>query len=262
VVEEFLMATTTAVPPAAPEQPQPQMSAISRMMGVFFSPKPTFADIVRRPSWVAPLIFLFVIWFGLNVALVQKADWVEVSKEQIAKNKFASRAVDSMPEEQKGTIYQQAAGRAKITRYVRAVIGWPLLLLVASLIYWGLYRLIGGARTNFATAFSIAAFAHLPMGLKELLAIPVTLLKDPAAIDPENFLASNPAAFLGSDAPLWQTAMLTPIDVFGIWAVILIAVGFSAADPKKLPLGKSLAIAFGFFLCIDLFFTTIAWIFS
>jgi hypothetical protein len=261
VVEEFPMATTTAVSPDAPE-PQPQMSAISRMIGVFFSPKPTFADIVRRPSWVAPLIVLFVIWFGLNVALVQKADWVEVSKEQITKNKFASRAVDNLPDDKKGAVYEQAAGRAKITRYVRAVIGWPMLLLFAALIYWGLYRLIGGARTNFATAFSIAAFAHLPMGLRELLAIPVTLLKDPAAIDPENFLASNPAAFLGSDAPIWQTALLAPFDVFGIWAVILIALGFSAADPKKLPFGKSLAIAFGFFLCIDLFFTTIAWVFT
>jgi hypothetical protein len=137
-----------------------------------------------------------------------------------------------------------------------------MLLLFASLIYWGLYRLIGGARTNFATAFSIAAFAHLPMGLRELLAIPVTLLKDTAAIDPENFLASNPAAFLGSDAPIWQTALLAPLDVFGIWAVILIAFGFSAADPKKLPLGKSLGISFGILLFIDLFFTTIAWVFS
>ncbi|HLZ50289.1 MAG TPA: YIP1 family protein [Candidatus Acidoferrum sp.] len=255
------MSTTTAVSPDAPEL-QPQMSAISRMIGVFFSPKPTFADIVRKPSWVAPLIVLFVVWFGLNVALVQKADWVEVSKDQIAKSKFASRAVDNLPDEQKRTVYQQAAGRAKITRYVRAVIGWPLLLLFASLIYWGLYRLIGGARTNYATAFSIAAFAHLPLGLRELLAIPVTLFKDPAAIDPENFLASNPAVFLGSDAPIWQTALLTPVDVFGIWAVILVALGFSAADPKKLPLGKSLAIAFGFFFCLDLFFTTVAWIFS
>ena len=256
------MATTTAVPPAAPEQPQAQMSAIRRMVGVFFSPEPTFSDIVRKPSWVAPVVVLFVIWFGLNLALVQKADWVEVSKDQIAKSKFASRAVDNLPDDQKRTVYQQAASRAKITRYVRAVIGWPLLLLTVSLLYWGIYRLIGGARTNFATAFSIAAFAHLPMGLRELLAIPVTLFKDPAAIDPENFLASNPAAFLGSDAPIWQLAMLAPLDVFGVWSVILVAFGFSAADPKKLPLGKSLGIAFGLFLCIDLFFTTVAWVFS
>lgn len=255
------MATTTAVSPDAP-QPEAQMSVISRMIGVFFSPKPTFADIVRRPSWIAPVIVLLLIWLGLNVVLVQKADWLQVSRDQIAKNKFASRAVDNLPDDQKEAVYQQAASRAKITRYVRGVVGWPLLLLVASLVYWGLYRLIGGARTNFATAFAITAFAHLPMGLKELLAIPANWFKDPGAIDPENFLASNPAAFLGSDAPIWQTALLAPIDVFGIWAVILVAFGFSAADPKKLPLGKSLGIAFGLLIFIDLFFTTVAWIFT
>ena len=49
------MATTTAVSPAAPE-PQPQMSAISRMFGVLFSPQKTFEDIVRKPSWIVPML--------------------------------------------------------------------------------------------------------------------------------------------------------------------------------------------------------------
>jgi len=255
------MATTTAVPPAAPE-PQPQMSAVSRIFGVFFSPGPTFADIVRRPTWAAPLIILCVIWFGLNVTLVRRADWVQVSKDQIAKNKFAARQVDNLSDEQKDRIYEQAAGRAKIFRYVRGVVGWPLLALFASLIYWGVYKLIGGARTNFLTAFCITVFAQLPMGLRELLAIPVTLVKDPSAIDPENFLASNPAAFLGSDAPIWQLTLLAPLDVFGIWAIILVAIGFSASDPKKLSFGKAFGIAVGMLIFFDLFFTTIAWVFS
>ncbi len=253
------MATTTAAP--APEA-QPPMSAISRIFGVFFNPKQTFSDIVQWPSWVAPLIVLCLIWIGLNVTLVRRADWVEVSKEQIGKNKFASRHIDQLTDAQKERVYEQAADRAKIVRYVRGVIGWPLLLLVSSLVYWGAYRLIGGARTNFLTAFSVSAFAHLPMGLRELIAIPVTVLKDPSAIDPENFLASNAAAFLGSDAPIWQLAFLGPIDIFGIWAVILVAVGFSAADPKKLPFGKSIGIAAGIWAFFDLFFTMIAWVFS
>ena len=98
--------------------------------------------------------------------------------------------------------------------------------------------------------------------MRELIAIPVTFLKDPASIDPENFLASNPAAIFGNDLPAWQMVPLLFLDVFGIWALILMAVGFSASDPKKVPTGKSLGIVFGVWFAFMLFFTMIAWVFS
>ena len=249
------------IPVPEPEA-QASISAIGRITGVLFNPKPTFADIAQRPSWIAPMLVLFVIYMGLNIALVRRADWLEVSKEQIAKNKFASRQIDQLPEDQKSRAFEQAAERAKIVRYVRGVIGWPLLTLFLAVVYLGAFKLLGGARTNFATAFAITTFAHLPMGLRELIAIPVTFLKDPASIDPENFLASNPAAILGSDLPMWQMVPLASLDLFGIWAIVLMAVGFSASDPKKLPFSKSIGIVFAVWIAFILFFTMLAWVFS
>lgn len=253
------MATTTATP--APDA-QPPMTAISRIFGVLFNPKATFSDIAQKPGWVAPMALMLLISIGLSVTLARRADWVEVSKEQIAKSKFAARQIDQLTEDQKERAYEQAATRSKVIRYVRGFIGWPLLLLIVSAVYFGAFKLIGGARTNFATAFAITTFAHLPVALRELIAIPVTLLKDPSAIDPENFLASNPAAILGNDIPAWQTVPLVFLDVFSLWALVLMAIGFSATDPKKLPFGKSLGIVAGVSVSFMLFFTMIAWIFS
>jgi hypothetical protein len=262
VVEESSMATTVVPVSPEPEQ-QPSLSATSRIFGVFFSPKPTFADIVRRPSWIAPMVVLLLISIGLSVTLAQRTNWVEVSKEQIAKSKFAASRIDQLPDDQKDRIYEQSAQRSKIIRYVRGFIGWPLLLIITSGIYLGVFKLIGGARVNYATAFAICTFAHLPVGLKELLAIPVNLLKDPNSIDPENFLASNPAAILaGSDLPTWQMVPLAFMDIFGIWVLVLAAIGFSAADPKKLPFGKALGLAFSVWAFFLVFFTGLAWIFS
>jgi len=260
VVEDFKMATTTAVPPVAPE-PQPQMSAISRIVGVFFSPGVAFRDIALRPSWIAPMIVLIVIWFGLCATLVKRADWVDYTKQQIEKNKFAASRIEALPEAQKEAAYEQGAQRSKILQYVRGVIGWPFLILFSAAINFAAFRLIGGVRTNFGTAFAISAFAHLPMSLRELLAIPVTFLKDPQSIDPQNFLASNVAAFLGDSAPVWQLIFFGSLDVFSIWAIILMAIGFSAADPKKAPIGKALGISFGATFSFILLFTMIAWIF-
>ena len=260
VVEDFEMATTTAVPPAAPE-PQPHMSAPRRIVGVFFSPGATFRDIVLKPNWIAPMILLIVIWFGLCAALVKRADWVDYTKQQIEKNKFAASHIESLPEAQKEAAYEQGAQRSKISQYVRGVIGWPLLILFSTVINFAAFKLIGGVRANFGTAFAITVFAHLPMSLRELLAIPVTFLKDPQSIDPQNFLASNVAAFLGDSAPVWQLIFFGSLDIFSIWAIILMAIGFSAADPKKAPLGKALGIAFVTTFSFVLLFTMIAWIF-
>jgi Yip1-like protein len=254
------MATTPAVPPAASE-PQPQMSSISRIVGVFFSPGATFRDIVQRPSWIAPMILLIVIWFGLCATLVKRADWVDYTKQQIEKNKFAARQVETLPEAQKEAAYEQGAQRSKFSQYVRGIIGWPLLILFSAAINFAAFKLIGGVRTNFGTAFAITVFAHLPMSLRELLAIPVTLMKDPQSIDPQNFLASNPAAFLGDSAPVWQLILFGSLDLFAIWAVILMAIGFSASDPKKAPMGKALGISFGTTFSFVLLFTMITWIF-
>ena len=252
------MATTPTPMPEA----QASLSPVARILGVLFNPKPTFEDIARRPSWLAPMLLLFIVYLGLNIALVKHADWVAVTKDQIAKSKFAQRQIEQLPEDQRDRAIEQGAERAKIFRYCRGVIGWPLLILVVSGIYLLAFKLIGGARTNFSAAFAITTFAHLPMGLRELIAIPVTLIKDPASIDPENFLVSNVAAILGSDLPAWQMVPLAFLDVFGIWALILMAVGFSATDPKKLPFGKSLGIVAGVSISFILFFTMIAWVFS
>ncbi len=205
---------------------------------------------------------LIVISIGLSVSLARHADWIEISKDQIAKSKFASRQIDQLTDDQKATAYQQAAQRSKIIRYARGVVGWPMLLLVSAAIYLGVFKLIGGARINFVTAFAITAFAHLPMGLKELISIPVVFLKDRASIDPENFLASNPAVIFGNDLAPWQLVPLAFLDMFSIWALVLVAIGFSAADPKKLPFGKSLGIVVGVTLAFMFFFTSLAWAFS
>jgi hypothetical protein len=254
------MGTPSAV--LAEANPQPQLGPFARITGVFFDPQNTFRDIVRSPAWVAPLSILFLIWLGLSLTMVRRVDWYEFSKEQISKSKFAAAQIDQLKDEQKEAAYAQGAVRSKTIRLVRGVIGWPILILITAGIYLGAYKLLAGARLNYAVAFAISAFGHLPDGLRELLAIPVTLLKDPRAIDPENFLASNPGAFLGSDAPVWQLTLLAPLDLFSLWSLVLIAIGFSAADPKKLPLAKSLTIAGGLYVFMILTFTTVAWIFA
>lgn len=254
--------STVPTPPPILEEPA-KIGAIGRLIGVLISPGETFPDIARKPSWIVPWIFLTLTGLAISYALVQKVDWVQAQRTQIERVPMAARQFEQMTPEQRQQAFQQGAERTKWMRYVRGCIGSLLLIVIMGGIYLGVFNLIGGAGINYKSACTMTAYGYLPIALRELIAVPVVFLKaDPSAIDPENFLASNLAAFLPSDAPLWQIALGASFDVFGIWALILLAMGFAATNPKKLSFGKSLGLVLGVTLAFLLLGVGIALIFS
>lgn len=250
------MATTPS-----PAVPVP-INHLGRLAGVFFSPKETFAEIVYRPTWIFPVCVMVVIWLALNVVLVRRVDWTEQARKQIEKNRFAAAQIERLAPEQREQAYEQGGQRAKWGRYVRGVIGWPLLVVIVAAIYLGVFKIFGAGDLNFNASMAITAYGCLPLALRELLGILVVSFQDPTAIDPENFLPSNIGALLASTAPLWLIALGASLDLFAIWSLVLRAIGYSLVDPKKISFGKSFGVVFGLYAIIVLIFTGIAAIFS
>jgi hypothetical protein len=239
VVEDFLMATTTAVSPDAPDTPQ-QIGAFGRAFGVLFAPQKTFEDIVRKPGWVVPLVLLTILSIVVSYALVQRVNWREYMSQQMEKRPQTAQ----LSSEQKD---RQLDAAMKITIpfvYAVGVVGPVIGTLVFALVFWGAYSLMGGISTNFSTAFAIAAHAFMTALVSSPLLILVLFLKDPSAIDPNNPLASNLGAILPDDSPQWLVALCKSFDVFTFWTLILLAIGFAAVNPKKLKGAKPYTIAF------------------
>lgn len=233
------MATTTAVSPDAP-QPQAQISAFGRAFGVLFSPGKTFEDIVRKPSWVVPVLLSTILSIAATSVMNQRVNWREFISQQMDKSPRAAQ----LTAEQK---QQQAEAAAKITVpvvYAFGVVGPVLLALFYALVFWGAYSLMGGISTNFSTAFAIAAHAFMTGLISAPLLILVLFLKDPSAIDPNNPLASNIAAVFPEDSPQWLVALGKSFDVFTFWTLVLLAIGFAAVNPKKLKGAKPYVVAF------------------
>lgn len=234
------METMSAVAPAAP-QDQPPMGGFARIIGVLFSPHKTFEDIVRKPSWLLPLLLSTILSVAVSVVINQRINWREFMSQQIEKSPRASQLTADQKQ-------QQIEGGAKITPIVTYTIGFlgPILgLLIIGLVMWGAYSLLGGASTNFTTSIAITAHAFLTGLVSSPLLILILYLKDPGAIDLENPLASNIAAILPEDSAKWLVALCKSFDVFSIWTMILLAIGFAATSPKKLKGSKPYMIVFG-----------------
>ena len=239
------MATTPIPTPEA----QATVSPFGRIMGVFFSPKATFEDIVRKPSWLLPVALTTILSVAVSFAINQRINWREFMSQQIEKN---PRAAQMSAEQTQPKI----EGGAKFTppfTYVIGLCGPILAVLIIGLVMWGAYSLLGGISTNFSTAFSITSHAFLTGLVSSPLIILTLYLKPFGTADLENPVAANLAALLSEDAAKWLVALLKSFDLFTFWTLILLAVGFAAVNPKKLKGAKSFTIAFSvwavFVLC-------------
>jgi hypothetical protein len=228
------------IPVPAPDV-QASISSFGRIFGVLFSPGKTFEDIVKKPSWMLPIVLTTILSMAVSFSIDQRINWREFMSQQIEKSPRAAQ----MSAEQK---QQQIEGGAKFSpvfTYCIGLLGPILAALVVSLVMWGAYSLLGGASTNFGTAFSITSHAFLTGLISSPLFILILYLKPYGTADLENPIAANLAAFLPDESAKWLVALCKSFDIFTFWTLILLAIGFAAVNPKKLKGSKTYTIAFG-----------------
>ncbi len=235
------MATTTSMPEPGP---QASIGTIGRLTGALFSAKRTFADIAAKPSWVAPFILCCALGLVVGFLLGQKTDWRAFFERQMNQNPRA----EQMAQDQKDRMLEAQTTWAPRISFAFGLVGTALTILVVALIYWGAFNLFFGAGLNFSQGFSITSFAFMPVAVSSVLAIITLSLKSRGDVDPEHFLVSNVAAFLADDAPKWLSTLGQSLDLFWIWCLALVAIGFAAATPKKIKTGSALGTVFGIWL--------------
>jgi hypothetical protein len=229
---------TTSLP--APEAQAP-VSHFGRIIGVFFSPKQTFAGIAERPSWVAPLLLMIALATCVGTLLNTKMNWGDYIRHKAEENARFSQ----LSEEDKD---KALGGQVKFWAsfsYWSGIVVVPILVLFFALIYWGAFNLFRGAGLRFGQAFGITTHAFLPTALSSILALIILPLKSYGDVDPENVVATSLKAYLPDSAPKALIALGGSLELFWIWFLVLVAVGFAAANPKKIKPAASFGIVFG-----------------
>ena len=97
---------------------------------------------------------------------------------------------------------------------------------------------------KFGAAMAVTMYAFLPSVIRTLLAI-VSLLagSDPDAFRIDNPIATNPGFFLSSAEHPALYKLASSIDVFTIWTLVLMVIGFTCISKAKK--GTSAAIVVG-----------------
>lgn len=197
-------------------------SSLGRLPKVLVQPGATFRSIAARPSWVAPLVLMALITTALGYLVASRIDFEQSLRAQNEKSggQMSAEQLDERAETVKKV--------TPILALVQGLVGAPAFYLVVALLFWVAFKLLGSELT-YKASLATTLHALLPTAIAALLAIPV--IWNRASFTPDEarsgaFLASNLAYLAPEGTGRVATALLGSVDLFSIWAIILLVIGY------------------------------------
>jgi hypothetical protein len=240
------MGTSTVPAPAESDK----LSAVERITNVFFAPSKTFTDLNRDSSWWPAWLLICVFAMIFAFAMQKQVGFEQITKNEIAASPKATEQMEKLTPEARDQRIQLSVTITKVFTYAI-----PLTILLSAAIIaavlMGTFNFGFGTEMKFGTILAVLFYAWVPGILKSLLAA-ISLF---AGADPEGFNVRNPAAtnigfFLSrTDHPVLYS-LASSIDIFAIWYIILLGIGFSCVS--KVKRGTATGVIAGWYILITL----------
>ena len=219
--------TDTTPSPSAPAEPAPVKGKglLARAVGVFVSPRATYADVAARPRWFGALALSTLLIAGGFFAFLS----TEVGKTAMLDQQ--TQVIESFGVKLNDQAYERMEAGIERARYTTAagqVVGIPLVTSIIAGILLGIFNALLGGDAKYKQVFAIVAHSGLINALQTAFSLPLDFLRE-TMTSPTNlgvflpFLEENSflARFLGS------------IDLFQIWATLSLAIGLGVLYKRR-----------------------------
>lgn len=202
----------------------------SRLRNLFFRPRMVFQEMASesRATWLLPMLVLTIT----AILAVIVAGYVKSRSAMLGEMQMPPDWQYWTPEMQNNYMNAQQATQGPVFMYVMPMVGslvglWVGWLLLAALLHFG-STLLGG-RGSMQGALNIVAWASLPFAVRDILRIIFMLVAGHAITSP------GLSGFVST--PGFVSQLLTRVDIFLIWSIILLTIGLGIMD--SLPRGKA-----------------------
>jgi Yip1 domain len=237
-------ATAEAVPNG--EKP---LTEVERVVDTFVAPSKTFTDIRRSASWWVPWVLISIFGLLMVFTVDKKLGMDTAYENQLRLSPKQADKIDSLPADQKAKAIQMGT---TITRYF--AYGSPLLTIIAAAIFAGVllatFNFGFGAEVKFKQAMAISMYAFLPSIIKALIATGVVAMGAAEGFTFQNQVASNLGGLVDPNSSHFLYAVLTSIDAFTIWTLILTGIGYSCVTRVKR--GTAMGVVIGWWVVVTL----------
>lgn len=222
---------TSEAPPAPAAKPSPA----SRIGGVIASPGETLRDIAERPDWLVPLLIIVFASLLLGFAMSRSVDFETATREQLERRGVSGPELERQLE--------MISKVQRITTPFFTALGGIIVPLVVALALMLAGRIFGGEAT-FKQSFAVACYAWMPQALKTLIMAALLFRAGQVDVMQLPLLLKSNLGFLGDpvSSPGVFT-LLASLDVFAIWTIVLLGIGFAFAHRLSRSVATALAVA-------------------
>lgn len=242
----------SAVTPVEPEQQAHHQSEgpsnpFTRLFGVLISPGETFESIGRKPDWLVPLLIWIAISIAATMVLMPRLDYEPMYRSMLERN---SQLTEKQREQQLDRMIESAEAGRKWGVYA-PVATVPLMFLVVGSVFWGALRAFGADNT-FRQSFSVTIYAFTPQLVKAIISTAIATTR--TTIDARmanSLLKSNLGVFTDPVESPVLFAILSSVDLFTIWTIVLLAIGLSVIS--RFPTNKVAILVVVLYLVVVLF---------
>jgi len=217
----------------------------------------------RSASWWAPWLLISAVSLGFIYTIDREIGFAQVAQNEIAKNPRQSEQIEKLPADQKAKAMRLSITITRVFSYATPVV-IPIIYLIVAAVLMGTFNLGAGASVSFGTSLAIVFYGSLPGVLHALLGV-ISLIAggmsgslDKEAFNIRNAVATNPGYFMDSTANKFLYGIASALDVFTLWTVVLIGVGF--ACNSKVKRGSAIGIVLAWYLGYKLIFSALGWV--
>ena len=218
-------------------------SSWGRLIGALVAPGETFRSIAERPTWLPPLLILALLGGAVGLVLQMRTDPEEMVRGQLEMVKV------DMPQEQVDKMIEDAENRTTGTKIGLAAIGavlQPVMYAVVAVLFWIGFRLFG-SEMDYLRSLATTAHAYLPLAVGMLINLPLMFTRETLTFEEASsggVLVSSLRALAPEDASAVTEVLLGSFDLFTIWSLVLLTIGYKAVAKVSTAVASGIVILF------------------
>jgi Yip1 domain len=236
------------------------MSEPARIINTFIAPSKTFSDLQNNASWWGPFLLIVLVTLLYVAVMDRQIGFDQVSRNEIAKSPRRAEQMEKLPADQRAQQMKYSEIGTKYISYASPVIALIVYVIMAGVLL-AVFKFGADAGVTFKIALAIVVYGSLPWLIHALLGMLSMLAGvDKEAFNIQNPVGTNPAYFMDPAGNKFVLGMASALDVFAIWSIALIGIGFACNSRVKR--STAIGLVAGLFLFWKLLGSGLAALFS
>jgi hypothetical protein len=200
---------------------------LTRIVGVIFSPRATYAAVAARPRALGVLLVVVAIVSGATGAFLATAPGQEALRDQMDAQLKMVESLGVTVSDEAYTRAEQGLQRAVYTTPISQAVFIPVFTALMSLVLLAIFSMLMGGDATFKQVFAVVTHSGVITALQVLFTMPLSYVT-------ARFATANLGVFVPMlEETSFLATFLSYIELFRLWGCINLAIGLGVLYKRR-----------------------------